>query len=35
LKVWLADMVAQGVDPEMLPGLAIATLRAWKVEIRA
>ena len=33
LKRWLADMVAQGVDPEMLPGLAISTLRAWKVEI--
>ncbi len=33
LNRWLADMVAQGVDPEMLPGLAITTLRAWKVEI--
>lgn len=28
-------MVAQGIDPEMLPGLAITTLRAWKVEIPA
>ncbi len=35
LKRWLVDMVAQGVDPEVLPGLAITTLRAWKVEIPA
>jgi hypothetical protein len=33
LNRWLADMVAQDADPEMLPGLAITTLRLWKVEI--
>jgi len=33
LQRWLADAVARGVNPEELPGLTVATLRAWKVEI--
>lgn len=33
LKLWLADAVTRGVDPDELEALTITTLRSWKVEI--
>jgi hypothetical protein len=33
LKLWLADAVARGGNPEELLALTVTTLRAWKVEI--
>lgn len=33
LKLWLADAVNRGVDPDELAALTITTLRSWKVEI--
>ena len=33
LKLWLADAVTRGVNPDELEALTITTLRSWKVEI--